>query len=710
MGSWGRSKGLHRRPPRRPRFLNVFVVLTIVLGVVPVAGWLDAAQAAPFSLTAVIATGTDDAEEGSSGSMTLGSSDLELVEETSTQTVGLRYSTVAIPPGADITSAYIQFRSDEAHSGPTNLTIAAQAADNPGTFTTTPGNISSRLLASTTVSWAPPAWTASKLTGPAQATPDLSAVLQQVIDRPGWANGNAVVFIITGSGKRVADSFEGGANNAPILYVEYGSGSANLPPVVNARADSTFLADSATLDGNVIDDEVTSMTTLWSKVSGPGDVTFANAAALDTTATFSEAGSYVLQLTADDGESIVSDLAPVMAVDAAAGQPGSVRIGIVGDLGDGDSNEAAVAQLIKGFNPDFIATVGDNSYGPAGQDANVGKNYAAYMGNYDGAHGQGSALNRFFPALGNHDIEDGGGLAEYLAYYTLPGGGIKSSNTSGNERYYDIVQGPVHMFFLNTDVTEPNGRTPTSTQGVWLQNRLAASTSPWKIVIAHDAPYASNGATSIMRWPYEAWGADIVLSGDAHLYERLEVDGFPYIVNGLGGSSRKAAPTPIPESQIIYRDSFGGVIAEACTSGVTFKFHSLADGVIDTFILGTACGSLPAPTNLGATASEGLIDLGWTDANGGTVGHEIERSDAGAAGPFSLLAATPAGVTTYQDGGLPGPIEYCYRVRASGASEVSDFSNVSCATTPQPNSAPVANPDTAQTLENALVNINVLVQ
>ena len=711
MGSWGRSKGKHRRPPQRSRFLNIFVVLTLVLGIVPVAGWLDAAQAAPFSLTALITTGTDDAEEGATGAMTLGSSDLELVEETSTQTVGLRYSSLAIPPGASITSAYIQFRSDEVHSGPTNLTIAVQAADNPGTFTTTPGNISSRLTASTTVAWAPPAWTATKLTGPAQATPDLSAVLQQVIDRPGWAYGNAVVFIISGSGKRVADSFEGGANNAPQLYVEFGAGTGNLPPVVTARADSTFLTGSATLDGNVIDDgnPTGNLTTTWSKVSGPGTVTFADASAIDTTATFSEAGSYVLQLTADDGEAVASDLAPVAAVDGAAGQPGSVKIGMVGDLGDGDSNEAAVAQLIKGFNPDFIATVGDNSYGPAGQDANVGKNYAAYMGNYDGAHGQGSALNRFFPALGNHDIEDGGGLAEYLAYYTLPGGGITSSNTSGNERYYDIVQGPVHMFFLNTDVTEPDGRTPTSTQGVWLQNRLAASTSPWKIVVAHDAPYASNGATSTMRWPYKEWGADIVLSGDAHLYERLEVDGFPYIINGLGGSSRKALPDPLsPFSQVIYRDSFGGVIAEACTSGVTFTFHSLLDGVIDTFVLGTACGSLPAPTNLEATAGEGLIDLVWTDANGGTVSHEVDRSVDGTGGPFLLHASVAAGTTTYQDVGLSGSTEYCYRVRASGSGAVSAYSNISCATTPQPNTAPVANDDTAQTLQDAQVNINVL--
>ncbi|MBK5266704.1 MAG: tandem-95 repeat protein [Acidimicrobiia bacterium] len=678
------------------------------MGIPPVAGWIDAVEAAPFSVTALVTNGTDDAEEAASGSMTLGSSDLELTEETSTQTVGIRYSSLAIPKGAQITSAYLQFRSDEAHSGPTNLTIAVQAADNPGTFTTTPGNISARLRASLTASWAPPAWTATGQTGPAQATPDLSGVVQQVIDRPGWVAGNALVFVITGTGKRVADSFEGGANNAPVLHVEYGSGSANLPPIVKARADSTFLSGSATLDGNVIDDGVTGVITTWSKVSGPGEVNFTDPAAVDTTATFDQAGSYVLQLTADDGESIVSDLAPVMAVDGSAGQPGSVRFGLVGDLGDGNPNEAAVAQLISGLGPEFIITLGDNSYGPAGQDANVGKNYAAYMGNYDGAFGQGSALNRFFPALGNHDIEDGGGLADYLDYYTLPGGGIVSSNTSGNERYYDIVQGPVHIFFLDTDPSEPDGNTASSVQAAWLQAQLAVSTSPWNIVVAHDPPFASNGSVSASRWPFQEWGADVVLSGDAHLYERLEVNGFPYIIGGLGGDSRKAMPVQIPESQVIYNASYGGMIAEACTSGVTFQFHSLADGIIDTFTLGTACGSLPAPTDLGATATEGTIDLVWTDANGGTVGHEIERSDAGASGPFSLLATVPAGSVTYQDGGLPGTTEYCYRVRASGASEVSGYSNVSCATTPQPNSAPVANDDTAQTTQNTLVNIPVL--
>ena len=49
------------------------------------------------------------------------------------------------------------------------------------------------------------------------------------------------------------------------------------------------------------------VTTTWSKVSGPGEVTFANASAVDTTASFSQTGTYVLRLTANDGELQSSD-------------------------------------------------------------------------------------------------------------------------------------------------------------------------------------------------------------------------------------------------------------------------------------------------------------------------------------------------------------------------------------------------------------------
>jgi hypothetical protein len=267
---------------------------------------------APF-LDIRVAASSDDAEESSSGSVGLTSSDLELIQESSNQTVGMRFNGVAIPPGATIVLATIQFMVDETNSGATSLTIQAEAADNASTFTSSSGNVSSRVRTAASVGWSPPPWNTVGAEGPDQQTPNLAAVIQEVIDRQGWVSGNSLVLIITGTGKRVADSFNGNQAGAPLLHLEFTTGPpVNTAPAVNAGTDQTVtLPDSATLDGTVTDDGLPNspgaVTTTWSKVSGPGTVSFADASAADTTASFSTNSIYVLRLTADDGEYSASD-------------------------------------------------------------------------------------------------------------------------------------------------------------------------------------------------------------------------------------------------------------------------------------------------------------------------------------------------------------------------------------------------------------------
>jgi len=69
----------------------------------------------------------------------------------------------------------------------------------------------------------------------------------------------------------------------------------------------TWPADTVSLDGTITAPEGVAVTTTWSKISGPGTVTFGNIGAVDTTAMFSEAGVYVLRLTANDGIQSVYD-------------------------------------------------------------------------------------------------------------------------------------------------------------------------------------------------------------------------------------------------------------------------------------------------------------------------------------------------------------------------------------------------------------------
>ena len=86
----------------------------------------------------------------------------------------------------------------------------------------------------------------------------------------------------------------------------------NLAPVVIAGLDQVItLPGSANLTGVAIDDGQPNppgvLTTTWSPVSGPGTVSFSNVSALNSTATFSESGAYVLRLTVSDGALAVSD-------------------------------------------------------------------------------------------------------------------------------------------------------------------------------------------------------------------------------------------------------------------------------------------------------------------------------------------------------------------------------------------------------------------
>ena len=177
------------------------------------------------TVVVTISAGTDDAEESAAGSMNLASTDIDLTFDLSQQKIGLRFNQVAVPQGASITSAYIQFKVDETSSEATSLTIQGQLADQAPTFAGGAGNISSRTRTLAAVPWSPPPWLTVGAAGTDQRTPDLSAVISEIVDRPGWASGNPLVIIVTGTGRRVAQSWELSHSAAPTLHVSYGGGT-----------------------------------------------------------------------------------------------------------------------------------------------------------------------------------------------------------------------------------------------------------------------------------------------------------------------------------------------------------------------------------------------------------------------------------------------------------------------------------------------------
>src|SRR6185369_13603964 len=103
----------------------------------------------------------------------------------------------------------------------------------------------------------------------------------------------------------------------------------NHKPTVDAGDEQDItLPASAYLDGNATDDgfpEGSSLSTVWTKVSGPGTVTFGNENQLSSAASFSTHGTYLLRLTATDGE--LSNFAEVTIIVHPQNQPPTVNPG-----------------------------------------------------------------------------------------------------------------------------------------------------------------------------------------------------------------------------------------------------------------------------------------------------------------------------------------------------------------------------------------------
>lgn len=201
-----------------------------------------------------IADDNDDAEERFDGSVYIGSTDLELTNDDNyfgaDQTIGLRFDHIAIPQGAIISSAYIEFTVDESSDNRDgDLMIAAQQHDDPPEFINTDHDISDRPLTNS-VLWSLTSsnnWTNN---GDKEQTPELQSLVQEIINRPGWESDQAMVFVITGDGKRVAESYDGSSSNAALLHIEYEEADAptiSVSPAASLGATS-YVGTSAGSD------------------------------------------------------------------------------------------------------------------------------------------------------------------------------------------------------------------------------------------------------------------------------------------------------------------------------------------------------------------------------------------------------------------------------------------------------------------------------
>ena len=148
---------------------------------------------------------------------------------------GFRFLDIPIPNGAAVSDAWIQFtvKQPDKNDFAANFKITGELTPNAVTFEQSPDgmgtfNISSRTRTSNTVDWTPDPWLATGDAGPAQRTPNISSLVQEIVNQDLWAAGNAMVFIVDGTR---FDGFEGNrttysqrdnpARPAAVLHLEF---------------------------------------------------------------------------------------------------------------------------------------------------------------------------------------------------------------------------------------------------------------------------------------------------------------------------------------------------------------------------------------------------------------------------------------------------------------------------------------------------------
>jgi len=236
------------------------IVKLIALIILSITGFEASAQT--FFFQQQVLTSSDDAEEKFDGSyVTTSSSDIEFMYDSwnsqGIQTVGLRFDNIGIPANATIVDAYIQFTADATTSGSMTITIKGEDVANSATFADITNNISGRTTTTASAPWSPLAWT-NDAAGVNERTPDLTAIVSEIMTSNGWQAGNPITFIITGTGNatdyRKADSFDESATQSAKLVIEYASNN-NIDLAITSCLlpnASTYPDPTATVQVNII--------------------------------------------------------------------------------------------------------------------------------------------------------------------------------------------------------------------------------------------------------------------------------------------------------------------------------------------------------------------------------------------------------------------------------------------------------------------------
>jgi hypothetical protein len=226
-----------------------------------------------------------------------------------------------------------------------------------------------------------------------------------------------------------------------------------------------------------------------------------------------------------------------------------------GDIaGCGTVEDAATAKLVESI-PGTVFTLGDNAYNN-GSGANFTNCYKPTWGRFK---------SRTRPAPGNHDYFTAG-ASGYFNYFGAAAGDRKKG-------YYSYNVGAWHVIVLNSNCWAVGGCGAGSPQEKWLRADLAASKAACTVAMWHHARFSSgrnhgaDPATAAFWTALYQYGAEIVLSGHDHIYERFAPQrpnavldysfGVREFVVGTGGNGHYPIGQIAPNSRVRNNNAAG---------------------------------------------------------------------------------------------------------------------------------------------------------
>jgi hypothetical protein len=247
----------------------------------------------------------------------------------------------------------------------------------------------------------------------------------------------------------------------------------------------------------------------------------------------------------------------------------SVRFVVIGDTGTGSHQQHELADVMMRYRQvfpfEFVLLMGDNMYGSEKTVDYKGKFEDVYRPLLD-------QKVKFYAALGNHDDSN----QRFYEFFNMEG-----------REYYQFKKGNVSFYSLNSNYMDKK-------QIDWLNEKLAADKSEWKVAYFHHPPYSSGAAhgsdtklREIVEPIFLKNGVNVVFAGHEHFYERIKPQkGVYYFISGSGGKLRKGdVKQGSPLTDKAYDRDMSFMLLEVAGDQMYFQVISRTGETVDSGVI-----------------------------------------------------------------------------------------------------------------------------